>query len=259
MSTDMLSVYVQVFCTLAILSFLYKDNPIYKLVEHWFVGFATGWYIVTEYRDVFLPNLYYPLLSGYMGAPKVETKLPWWSLHLPLAFGLLLFMRLSPKATYLARWSMAVIVGTFAGLAIIGFGSGDLFLQVRSNIIPLFSPGSLTAFAASPGINSFLEVLRNPVLIVGTITVLVYFFFSVPHKGAVGAFSTVGIWFLMVSFGASYGNTVMARISLFIGRATFLLVEETEGVQHMWITLGMAVLVIAALAVWEKMRGPEEA
>ena len=62
MSTDMLSVYVQVFCTLAILSFLYKDNPIYKLVEHWFVGFATGWYIVTEYRDVFLPNLFYPLL-----------------------------------------------------------------------------------------------------------------------------------------------------------------------------------------------------
>jgi len=35
----------------------------------------------------------------------------------------------------------------------------------------------------------------------------------------------VGIWFLMVSFGASFGYTVMGRVSLLIGRVQFLIYE----------------------------------
>ena len=66
------------------------------------------------------------------------------------------------------------------------------------------------------GLNLFL-------VLVGVITVLVYFFFSVEHKGAVGHASRLGIWFLMVSFGASFGYTIMARLSLLIGRISFLL------------------------------------
>jgi hypothetical protein len=33
----------------------------------------------------------------------------------------------------------------------------------------------------------------------------------------------VGTWFLMVAFGASFGYTVMARVSLLISRVQFLL------------------------------------
>jgi len=35
--------------------------------------------------------------------------------------------------------------------------------------------------------------------------------------------SRVGILFLMVSFGAGYGYTVMSRVSLLIGRFQYLL------------------------------------
>jgi hypothetical protein len=38
-----------------------------------------------------------------------------------------------------------------------------------------------------------------------------------------GKFAGIGIWFIMVAFGASFGYTVMARISLLIGRMQFLL------------------------------------
>jgi hypothetical protein len=62
----------------------------------------------------------------------------------------------------------------------------------------------------------------NVLLIAGVLTTLVYFFFSLEHKGAVGVVSKIGIYFLMISFGASYGFTVMARISLLIGRLEFL-------------------------------------
>jgi hypothetical protein len=39
----------------------------------------------------------------------------------------------------------------------------------------------------------------------------------------VGGVARVGIVFLMIGFGASFGYTVMARVSLLIGRLTFLM------------------------------------
>ena len=43
---------------------------------------------------------------------------------------------------------------------------------------------------------------------------MMYFFFSLEHRGAVGKISRLGVVFVMVSFGASFGYTVMARVSL---------------------------------------------
>jgi hypothetical protein len=57
---------------------------------------------------------------------------------------------------------------------------------------------------------------------VGVITVLVYFFFSLEHKGVVGKTARVGVWFLMITFGAAFGFTVMGRITLLVGRFDFL-------------------------------------
>ncbi|MCU0726945.1 MAG: hypothetical protein MUE73_14325 [Planctomycetes bacterium] len=62
-----------------------------------------------------------------------------------------------------------------------------------------------------------------PILIVGTFCALMYFFFSVPHTGAVGRVARFGVLFLMIGFGASFGYTVMGRLSLLIGRVLFLL------------------------------------
>jgi hypothetical protein len=68
-----------------------------------------------------------------------------------------------------------------------------------------------------------LPVFGSVVILVGTVTVLFYFFFSVEHKGPAHIPSRIGILFLMVAFGASFGYTVMGRVSLLIGRAQFLL------------------------------------
>ena len=35
----------------------------------------------------------------------------------------------------------------------------------------------------------------------------------------------IGIYFLMITFGSSFGYTIMARISLLIGRMDFLLFD----------------------------------
>jgi hypothetical protein len=57
---------------------------------------------------------------------------------------------------------------------------------------------------------------------VGTVA---YFYFSREHKGFLGVLSRIGILFIMVAFGASFGYTVMARISLLIGRVDFLFAD----------------------------------
>lgn len=63
----------------------------------------------------------------------------------------------------------------------------------------------------------------NIIYVVGTFTALVYFLFTLEKKGVQGKISSMGRWVMMVAFGAAFGNTVMARVSLFLGRMQFLL------------------------------------
>jgi hypothetical protein len=75
------------------------------------------------------------------------------------------------------------------------------------------------------GDTDWAAALSALVVLVGVITTLTYFYFSRPHRGLLGVSSRIGILFLMVAFGASFGNTVMARVSLLIGRVEFLLYD----------------------------------
>ncbi|MCK4428045.1 MAG: hypothetical protein KAW16_06155 [candidate division Zixibacteria bacterium] len=196
---ETIGIWLGAFLTLCIFSFLYKDNPFYKLAEHLFVGISAGYWATLEYHNVFRPNLWDPLTG--------EGRL---LLLVPFAFGILLFSRFTKKFSWLSRWPMALIIGIYAGITIVGYGSGDLILQIQANLLPLWTDNWLTSF-------------NNILLTVGVITGLIYFFFSKEHKGALGAGAKVGIWFLMISFGASFGYTVMSRMSLLIGRIYFLL------------------------------------
>jgi hypothetical protein len=65
----------------------------------------------------------------------------------------------------------------------------------------------------------------------------------------------VGIYFLMVSFGAAFGYTVMARMSLLIGRFDELI--QYASPQYGYATLLLLAGVVAGLLWWERRRGPE--
>ena len=199
-----LGVWIAAFLTLGIFSFLYKDNPVYKLCEHLFVGVSAGYYVVLTYFSVVKPNLFDPLLHDFMGDRH-------FLLVIPLALGVLLFSRFFPRGDWLSRWSIALILGVYPALRITGFGQGDFVEQLHGTILPLWVPGHLGT------------TIGNWLLVVGLLSTLIFFFFSKEHKGVIGGTAKLGVYFLMVSFGASYGYTVMARISLLIGRVMFLL------------------------------------
>ena len=44
---------LQIFFTLSVFSFLYRDNPLYRLAEHAFVGVAAGYGVVVEFHTAF--------------------------------------------------------------------------------------------------------------------------------------------------------------------------------------------------------------
>lgn len=198
-------VWMAAFLTLCIFSFLYKDNPLYKFAEHLFIGVSAGYCFVYQYQNVFLPNLWYKIFPG-------ANQRGEYILIIPGLLGIFMLCRLIPKVSWISRWSLAFIVGITAGITIYSYTQGQVVAQMKATMLPLFIPGS------------WLVSLNNILLAFGVICGLIYFYFSKPHKGIVfGAGSRIGIWFLMVSFGASFGYTVMARVSLLIGRMQFLL------------------------------------
>ena len=200
-TTMLIGTWLAGFLTLAIFSFLYKDNPVYKLAEHIYVGVSAGyWLIYIAFFDV------YPMLiQGFQN----ETGLEKWILLVPGALGLIMLSRWFPKTAWLSRWPIAFTVGIGAGLGITANIQGYVMPQMQATLLPV------------TGWN--IVSLNNVILTVGVITTVLYFYFSKPHKGALGWMARVGIVFIMVSFGASFGYTLMARISLLIGRLYFLL------------------------------------
>jgi len=211
-------VWIAAALTLFIFSFLYKDNPLYKFAEHLFVGVSAGYYLVLSFWSVLVANLWDPLtsaLGGAHGSPLAARLGDYRAfLLIPALLGLLLFSRFLPRLAWLSRWSLAVIIGVYAGLKTTGFAQGDFVAQVQGSIQPLWTASWATTVSAW-------------IFTVGLLTTLVFFYFSREHKGALGVASRAGMYFLMVSFGAGYGYTVMSRISLLIGRLQFLL--------HTWL------------------------
>jgi hypothetical protein len=224
--TGDIGVWVAALLTLCIFSFLYKDNPFYRFAEHLFVGVSAGYYIILNFWTVIVPNLWEPLQRTMVGATVAGPQ----SLFLPRlgdyrifmiipgALGLLLFTRLFGKIGWLSRWALAVIIGVYAGIRTTGAAQADFVAQVQGSLQPLWVQGDLGAS------------LNAIVFSVGMITSLLFFFYSREHKGGLGVASKLGIYFLMVSFGAGYGYTVMSRISLLIGRFQFL-IEDCFGLR----------------------------
>jgi Photosystem II 12 kDa extrinsic protein (PsbU) len=106
------------------------------------------------------------------------------------------------------------------------------------------------------GDKDWFGIASNLLLLAGLLSSLLYFYFSLAHKGPVGKVSRFGVWVLMVGFGASFGYTVQGRIALAIGRALdiegqMMAPEDAARVHGPWAALVSAIIIVAGLAVWE--------
>ncbi len=205
MNWEIMGIWFGAVLTLMLYSFLYRDNPFYKFAEHLFVGMSAGYWVIYNIFNVLKPNFYDELTGAGDGTPD-------YLMIIPGVFGLFMLARLVPKIAGLSRLALAMIVGTGAGLSLVSTLQTNCLSQIEGTIMPLSGVGTM-------------GFINNLIVVVGVVCGLVYFFFSKPHEGLTGRAAGVGITVLMVAFGASFGYTVMARISLLIGQAQFLLFD----------------------------------
>jgi hypothetical protein len=191
--------------TIFVFSFLYKDNPLYRFAEHLVVGITVGYGFVLSVQRVFIPYVWNALVLQHR-----------WYLIFPAFVGLLWWTRFSKNLSWLSRYPIAFSMGVGSGIALPLTMQTNILVQLRSTMMDL-----IVSNPDASGIDVVASI--NAILVfVGVISVLLYFYFSKEHTGVYGHFAKLGVWFLMISFGASFGYTVMARISLLIGRFQYL-------------------------------------
>ena len=209
--TDPIGTWLAALLTLAVLSFLYRDNPVFRTAESLFAGVSLGYYVGIVLDQTIRPNLIEPLVADFA---KNNDLL------IAGVLGALLYMRYVPRIGWVARYGLAVYVAYYIGVEFTRKVHGEVLPQMGRTIQPLnqWSFASPGAFFNSP---SFLALMA----ILGTYSVLIYFFFSKEQGPVTRRISRVGIWFLMISFGAAFGFTVMGRVALLIGRINFLVYD----------------------------------
>ncbi len=198
-------VWVAAILTLSIYSFLYRDNIFYKFAEHLFVGVSVGYSVSVVYQNAFIRRVFDPLFITKPYIVEGQFHIfAFLAILIPTMVGLLMISVFSKRHSWLIRIPISFVVGSYAGMSISPSFQANIFEQTRNTLYTVLS------------VSSFIMIL-------GVVTTLVYFFFSKEHKGILGKTANVGIWFIMIAFGASFGYTVMARVSLLIGRMNFLL------------------------------------
>lgn len=222
--------------TLFIFSFLYKDNPLFKLAEHLYVGVSVGYTIVKAYDTVIVHLIVKPIFE------QGEV-----ALLIPVAIGMLMLTRYVPKAAWMSRYAFAFIVGLGSGLAIPRTISSFILKQIEDTVRPLLSQSGGDGLAFSLNLLNPSSNLNAVIILIGVSSVLFYFFFSIEHSGPGKIIARTGIVFLMIAFGAAFGYTVMARMSLLIGRLTDLI--EFSDASYGRPTLWLLIVTIAILFV----------
>jgi len=204
------------FLTLCTFSFLYKDNPFYKFAEHLVVGVSAGYFALVLWHQILIPNLFERLNDGDWYFLWINSSQFWYVI--PAALGMMMWTRFSRKRAWISRWPIALYMGIAAGMAIPREMHARVIEQLHSAMLGIIDWTNFfghSVFDTASGIASIIIFL-------GTLSALFYFFFSKEHTGLFKGISSFGIWILMIGFGASFGYTVMGRISLFVQRIQVL-------------------------------------
>ena len=205
-TTSGLIVWLGAATTLMLYSLLYRENPYYRFAEHVFLGLAAGYGMYQIWSTNIFQNWYVPLFR--------EGK---WLWTLALVAGLMYFTVYTQRLSWMSRVIISMGLAFNSG-AYFRLWAGDWVAQIGDSFRPLLS--------TQPPYVDFYNLV-----FVGTLlAVMVYFLFSFEQRNrALRNTATTGRWLMMIAFGAMFGSTVMARLSLFIGRLWLLF--------HDWIQL----------------------
>jgi hypothetical protein len=216
MNADFIWTLVGFVLTLLVFSYIFGDNPLFRLVSYLFVGVASGYAFVLLIYQVILPRLVTPLMN--FGNPQ------WVITLVPLVLSGMLLTKLSPRLSSIGSIPMAYLVGCAAAIVIGGAVMGTLFQQTLATI-NLFDLKTV-----KPGGDPLYQVLQGIFLLIGTITTLAYFHFgarqradqSIRRPVLVNLLAVIGQVFIAVTLGALFAGVFSAALTALIERLDFL-------------------------------------
>lgn len=214
-----------VIATLGIFSILYKENPIFRFVEHIYIGVAAGAGFVIIWLQFIYPR-WIVSMSPKSLVPGGQGE--WW-LIIAGFIGVLLFTVYFPRLAWINRFLIGVLMGWAAGLVwreFLALLGPQLHKSFNKAPITLYQPAN-----TPPGMNNIPlfdgAVWLHPfslIFIIVLACVMAYFFFSIEHRAAwIRKPANAGRYFLMITLGTIFGTTVMGRFSLVIDRLDFLM------------------------------------
>ena len=240
--------------TLGLYSVLYKENQIYRIFEHIFLGLATGYLIAQTWTDVLLPKWW----------ERMWNNGEWWFIFC-LSFGLLYYFIYSKRNSWIARLIIGFFLGVTSGQAFQAYVN-DYWPQIPGSFKPIIPHGAYTAQVAIDGVVTptpvaaltWPDAINNVIFMVIVVCVLSYFFFSFEQKNPVIKTSAkLGRWMMMFTFGAIFGATIMARLALLIDRMDFLINDfgpAVGGAAHGGLYLFIILMLLTTLVLYLALR-----
>ncbi len=201
--SDLVGLLVGFLLTLLVFSYLWGDNPAYRLAVHLLVGVSAAYAAVVTVEQFLWPV--------YLALRQPEGQDLLWLI--PLLLALLLLLKLTPRLAPAGRSAVAFLVGAGAAVAVVGAVAGTLIPMV-------VQPGS--------GWRGFVVALL-------TITLLVYFrltrqssltgpgWLALPRWEKTARF--LGRSVLTITLGAVFAGVLSTSLVLLVDRVSFFVTE----------------------------------
>jgi hypothetical protein len=212
--------------TVMVLSYLIGDNALFRLAIHIFIGAASGYAAVLILYNVLWYQVFVPVLQIFT-AGEINS-LPTYVIQIVPAviLGLWMLTKVSARLSRYGTPVIAFLTGVGAATVVAGAVMGTIFPQVGA------SANMLNTQSAPPELSKLVGWFINGlVVLVGTITTLIYFQFGVKpqeegvpvHRPLVLEYlSTAGQGFIVVTLGVLFAGVYVATLSALIDRIRFL-------------------------------------
>jgi hypothetical protein len=211
--------------TIMVLSYIIGDNLFFRLAIAIFIGAASGYAAVLILYNVLWHQVLVPVIQ-ILTTGKLDLVTYTVRVVPAVILGIWMMTKLSART---ARWGtpvLAFLTGVGAATVIAGAVRGTLFPQIGASINVLNLQTAPSAISELVG-----WFINGVVVLVGTVTTLIYFQFGIKpqeegapvHRSVVLDYlSNIGHGFIIVTLGVLFAGVYIATLSALIDRVHFL-------------------------------------
>lgn len=212
--------------TIMVLSYIIGDNVLFRLATHIFIGVASGYAAVLILYNVLWYQVLVPVLQVF--ATGTSNNLLNYAIRVvpAIILGIWMMTKLTPRLSRYGTPVLAFLVGVGAATVIVGAVRGTIFPQIGASI------NILNRHSTPAQMNNLVGWFFNGLIVlIGTITTLIYFQFGVKRQEEgmpaqrpviLEYLSTVGHGFIVITLGVLFTGVYLAALAALIDRVQFL-------------------------------------